>query len=292
MTIIRVVHGEENPYFLMARAAAQDKNLSYEARGMLAYLLSKPDDWRVVVEDLSTHSCGRDQCRRIIKELIIAGYIVRRDVFVGNLKNGYEYEVRETAFQATEIQATENPTLHNTEYTEEREKISAKPSFAIKDRQPNISRGEMKVYDRVDSSSSSRIGANDPDMTELGGAVLEIMKRLDSKASSLTKSQLDQLKESVFHMGIAYPSPEDEYSNPGKYAYFEAFLNSVHNMPYIKKMQEKGSVTAGMVIKAVRGYHFAGGWFQHMPAGLYKVEEDAYSATDWEKTLYGIEDEE
>jgi hypothetical protein len=45
-SIIRVEHDRNKPYFVMSRALAEDSNLSFAARGMMAYLLAKPDNWR------------------------------------------------------------------------------------------------------------------------------------------------------------------------------------------------------------------------------------------------------
>lgn len=74
-TIQRAKHGKSTAYFLMARSTAQDDRLSFEARGILAYLLSKPDTWLVKVKDLQFDYCGRDKVRRILDELAQAGYI-------------------------------------------------------------------------------------------------------------------------------------------------------------------------------------------------------------------------
>jgi len=74
-TIIRAPHDTENPYFMIARDTAQDRSLSYEARGLLAYLLSKPADWKIIVADIETKHCGRDKARNMIKELVAAGYM-------------------------------------------------------------------------------------------------------------------------------------------------------------------------------------------------------------------------
>lgn len=73
-TIIRIKHGSDNPYFLMARATAQHKALTYEALGMLTYLLSKPDDWEVQLPDLMRDGTGRDRAQRILNELVEKGY--------------------------------------------------------------------------------------------------------------------------------------------------------------------------------------------------------------------------
>lgn len=74
INIIRVEHSKENPYFMMNRDTAQDDTLTWEARGVLAYLLSKPDDWQVMVVDLQ-QKCGRDKVRHILDELKEARYL-------------------------------------------------------------------------------------------------------------------------------------------------------------------------------------------------------------------------
>lgn len=75
-TIVRAAH-DDQPYFLMNRATAQDESLSFAARGMLAYLLSKPDHWQVKVTDLQ-QNCGRDKVYSLIDELIEARYMDRQ----------------------------------------------------------------------------------------------------------------------------------------------------------------------------------------------------------------------
>lgn len=75
--IIRSPHAKERPYFCMSRKTAQDNRLSLEARGILSYLLSKPDNWEIMKSDLMTAgNCGRDKINSIIKELIKFGYLV------------------------------------------------------------------------------------------------------------------------------------------------------------------------------------------------------------------------
>ncbi|BAV45290.1 Uncharacterized protein MLTONO_0387 [Mesorhizobium loti] len=52
--------------------------MSFEARGVLCYLLSKPNNWSVNVDDLArAGSIGRDKAYRILNELIDARYIDR-----------------------------------------------------------------------------------------------------------------------------------------------------------------------------------------------------------------------
>lgn len=76
-TIIRGIHDKDNPYYVASRKTAQDDHLSYEALGLLTYLLSKPDNWRVQIDDLIRPGCGRDKVYRIIAELKQTGYLTR-----------------------------------------------------------------------------------------------------------------------------------------------------------------------------------------------------------------------
>lgn len=79
--IRRATHSKENPYFLVRRDTMQDRSLSYEARGMLAYILSKPDTWRVQPSELIQDGCGRDKVYRILSELIRHHYIEHEKSF-------------------------------------------------------------------------------------------------------------------------------------------------------------------------------------------------------------------
>lgn len=65
-------------------ALLQDERLSFRARGVAAYLLSKPDDWTFSARSLAGQSQeGDDSLERAIRELIDTGYVTRvrtRDV--------------------------------------------------------------------------------------------------------------------------------------------------------------------------------------------------------------------
>lgn len=53
----------------------EEVRLSMEARWLLGYLLSKPDNWTVVLRDIiNKGNCGRDKARRMIAELVELGY--------------------------------------------------------------------------------------------------------------------------------------------------------------------------------------------------------------------------
>ena len=78
-TIIRTYHDTNNPFAQISRAVLQNRDLSWEARGVLAYLLSKPADWEIHFWDLVNQGPGaRDRMRRILTELQTAGHVTRQ----------------------------------------------------------------------------------------------------------------------------------------------------------------------------------------------------------------------
>lgn len=105
-TIRRATRDKDHPYFPTARASAQNTALSYEARGLLWYLLSLPDDWEVKVRTLQIKGkAGRDKVYGIIEELAEAGYIKRpqRDRDEKGRVYWTPYEVYETPIDGSTV---------------------------------------------------------------------------------------------------------------------------------------------------------------------------------------------
>ena len=68
-------------YTTVSNPPINDERLSWEALGLLLYLLSRPSDWRIHVRHLcSVRRSGRDRMYRMVNELVAAGYIVREVV--------------------------------------------------------------------------------------------------------------------------------------------------------------------------------------------------------------------
>ena len=77
-TIIRISKDPANPYVMIDKRVAEDPSLSWKAKGLMAYLLSRPDNWKVLVSDLVNRSAdGEHAVRAGLAELERAGYIVR-----------------------------------------------------------------------------------------------------------------------------------------------------------------------------------------------------------------------
>lgn len=150
--------------FSYPTATAQDGKrlpggLSFEARGLLAYLLSKPDDWIIIPADIQAEGgIGRDKASGILKELRDAGYIVTEMVkdennhFVGKVDR--IFEVSQPAFRHTEIPydgspvSRKNRNIHNIDSKQkidstekEKELRGAKRPASVP--APRLSYGEM-----------------------------------------------------------------------------------------------------------------------------------------------------
>jgi hypothetical protein len=110
-TIIRTNKGKgSSGYFVASRALFEDKGLSWAARGVLGYLLAKPDNWRVKPSDLQARGdCGRDAIQAILRELESCGYLYRRRVNKGGGKFEWIYEVYESPELNPHIQKTPSP---------------------------------------------------------------------------------------------------------------------------------------------------------------------------------------
>jgi len=67
-------------YVTLPNVTIQDIELSWEARGLLAFMLSLPADWAIYKEWLAEQSamCGKDKLNRILDELIASGYLVKQ----------------------------------------------------------------------------------------------------------------------------------------------------------------------------------------------------------------------
>ena len=118
MSIIRV---EKNgDYTILANAPLNDERLSWEARGLLAYLLSKPNNWKVNSRALvSKAPAGRAKVQRILRELEEHGYLERRKVRGERGRFEWESVVREIPIQSVEAPA---------EKAEKSEKTSQEPA--------------------------------------------------------------------------------------------------------------------------------------------------------------------
>lgn len=96
MSIVKVKK-YDCPYVQIDKRPLSDKRLSWKAKGILVYLLSKPDDWHVWVRDLAARSTdGEGAVRTGLEELFKAGYATRQQ---GKKENGTFAPVNYTVYE-------------------------------------------------------------------------------------------------------------------------------------------------------------------------------------------------
>jgi len=97
MPIFRVHKNKEHPYTVIDNTSINDKRLGAKAKGILTFLISKPDHWYTNYPNLvSSFTDGTCSIRSGIKELIKFGYIIRTQVRKDDGKfDYYDYAVFE-----------------------------------------------------------------------------------------------------------------------------------------------------------------------------------------------------
>jgi len=88
------VQKQNKNYKAMNRSAAQDKKLSWKAKGIMFYFLSKPDGWEGHMYDLLQNGKGgKSRVQSAINELKVAGYIETVSVMKDGKFQGKFYRV-------------------------------------------------------------------------------------------------------------------------------------------------------------------------------------------------------
>lgn len=165
-TIIRAAHGKEQPYFMALRSVAQNKALSYTALGLLMNLLSRPNGWKVIPEELVREGAGRSTVYTILEELVNAGHIERNRTRTkgedGVWRSVTEYIVHESprllesgpldsrnqegALESTRLDSSPLDVLDSTD-----------PKENTKDKPPSAAASEPEETDAAASSSSGSL---------------------------------------------------------------------------------------------------------------------------------------
>lgn len=112
--IVRRGTRPKSGFYILAHSIAEDNRLSWEARGVLVFLLVKPDDWQVSVAHLVKQGhAGRDKVYGILQELIDAGYATREQARGAGKFGDTAYIIHELPL--TDFQEAVSPLTENTE---------------------------------------------------------------------------------------------------------------------------------------------------------------------------------
>ena len=205
MSVIRIKKTEN--FVVLHKRALEDPRLSFKAKGLWAYCLSRPNDWTFHVTHLATVSKeGTDAIYSAIKELIECGYARKIQEVKGGKFQKVDYEIFETCqiqeilplrdFPYTEDPQTENPPLLSIDpipsiEEENKSRPSASPPSqaqeitllllgAIKKTKPDLKEPNLKVWQRE----------------------LEKLLRIDKRLLSTIKEVLEWLPTSTFWSNV------------------------------------------------------------------------------------------
>lgn len=134
MSIVRGPRPDSN-FYLLNKSISEDRRLGWASRGMLVYLLGKPDNWQISIQALinetqdSGSKTGRDTVYKLLAELEGAGYISRvQQKLPGGKFAPVDYVVSEIPGPSHSL--SEKP-LTALPHTENTEAVSSSPLPAL-----------------------------------------------------------------------------------------------------------------------------------------------------------------
>ena len=119
----KIVVKKKTDYTVISNVFLCDENLSLKSKGLLAYVMSLPNDWVLYVSELANHhKDGISAIYSSFKELIELGYVRRKRERIDGKLAGVEYIISETPILLNQDLETlnlenlnqENQTLLNT----------------------------------------------------------------------------------------------------------------------------------------------------------------------------------
>ena len=111
-----------NPYSQIDNLMINDRRLPLECIGLMTYLLSKPEDWTISMQQLQSHfDIGREKMQRLTKILESAGYLIRM-----------KPQNEQGQFIGTYWHVTDEPTDGNTDYRKTRQSENPTVNIIIK----------------------------------------------------------------------------------------------------------------------------------------------------------------
>ena len=176
--MIRRVHERPHGWVIIDRRAVDDARLSWAARGLLAYLLARPDDWHVRPAHLATQAGSAYQVRQLLRELEATGYaeLSRRRRPDGTF-GGSRWIIHEGGFAAEGADPPSSPDVADPRDPETPapglRRLSADHALPTKEELP---KKESSATDRV--SDMAHLGASDGETNAAAGQEKRDLERL------------------------------------------------------------------------------------------------------------------
>lgn len=204
--IVRVER-RDNPYVVIDKTALLETELSWKAKGIHAYLLSLPDDWKIHERDLVNRAKdGRDGLRAGLKELIDKGYMkrtaVRNDMGKIERWETIVYEIPQNVVPESDFPQPESG------FPEVDKPILENPTYTNYPSLPN---------NQLTNSSSSE---------QLANVFQTYQKNIEPMPSGIVQQKLLDDIDTIGHELVLYAIEEAAVNNKRSYAYMERIMRS------------------------------------------------------------------
>jgi hypothetical protein len=206
-----IIRGErpQNGFYMLSNTVSGDKHLSWAARGLLIFLLSKPDHWEVSVAALVNETAGslrgpgghtkRDGVKAVLAELMDAGYMSRSDKPKHNADGsfaGYDYIV------------SDYPTLKSNSAPPSPDKPSTAEPSPVEPSTPNPTQVKTDSKEVLKKAAKTERGAPRLSLPEWLDPILWeqwVQHRLKVNRKAVTQHALElQLKELSGYQAAGY----------------------------------------------------------------------------------------
>lgn len=183
MAIVRV-QTREKPFVQVDKTPINDDRLSWKAKGILIYLISKPNDWKVRVQDLVKHAKdGKAAVYSGLEELAECGYIIRQQI-----------RDEDGTFSEMEYLVFETPQLTDSPYTENQnaDKTPDKSDFSphTENRYTENPHPENRTYTNNDLTNNDLTNNEKPMVGWLGD---KSQNKPEAKKKSVSKKKEQNL---------------------------------------------------------------------------------------------------
>ncbi len=212
----------ESFFYIVDKRLSEDSSLSWAARGLLIFLLGKPDNWSVSVEYLTTQSdLKRDGVRNLLAELIEKGYVVRHALRESGKIAGYSYTVfdsPQTPLPSPPLPSPPKPPLTSNEFKQvmnETKKNSASESLEEKAQVEKLKQGQFAKPDTFQITFEWKPSANFETRCKMAGKdfakfnadiLMSFINYNESREQYKTQKEWEGLLLTAFTRELAKPA--------------------------------------------------------------------------------------
>jgi hypothetical protein len=258
MAFIRTIK-QDNPFSQIDRFVFEsDDSISWQAKGLMGYLLTRPDDWKINHKDLVNRATnGKDSVTSILKELEKAGYIHYYQTKKENGKFGsWVYDV----YERPEFNPSYNNVLPHTEKPHTENTDTEKPNAEKSDYTNNKSftNNDLTKNKLVSSSREITFDSIESDLKQkYPNAPFEQIRDNVLNDETLTIESLNQFKGILEYRLKNYKEPKQKTPIKRKVTRKEMvpdFMKEEYEKPQIEMDKEKFEAEKKALFDRIKKY--------------------------------------